>query len=200
VKHDDDGRVAQPDADRGQPSAHQLTYATARLRDRVLDGPRPWGSIDLGPDRQGFRRYRLVLFPPGMTKVERRLLRLWRTLPTWGSVLWVMSVICLSQMYPPWTALGIATAGYVCVGAVLFHRLGELRNQVRTLSVVLIAGHSDPEAAATHAELKRLAGLLCSADELLGQGRISAADHEAIWWKTYELVGQYRYTLNRGLQ
>jgi hypothetical protein len=221
VNHNDDGRIAPPDANNPErmndsprvanddrqaldrtrtSSSNELTYATARLRDRVLDGTRVWGSIDTGPDRQGFRRYRLVLFPPGMTKVERRLLRLWRALPTWGSVLWLMSVICLSQMYPPWTALGISTAGYIGVGAVMFHRLGVLRTQVRTLSAVLIAGYSDPGTAAPYAELKKLASILYSADALLEQGRISVTDHEAIWWKAYELVGQYQDTLNRGGQ
>jgi hypothetical protein len=46
-------------------------------RVRVIDGQRPWGSIDTGVSRQGFRRYRLVVFPPGISDFERRLLRLY---------------------------------------------------------------------------------------------------------------------------
>jgi hypothetical protein len=86
-------------------------------------------------------------------------------------------------------ALGVATAIYLLVGAVTFDRLGALRTQVRTLSVVLIADYPDPCAVATYAELKKLAAILCTADALLGQGRISATEHESIWWQVYERVG-----------
>jgi hypothetical protein len=217
VSEDHDGRVVEPGAgtepvndappvtaadvgarDRAHTSARRLTYATARYRDRVLDGPQVWGSINTGPDRQGCRRYRLVLFPPGVTRVERRLLRLWQALPTWGAVLWLMSVIYLSQSHTPWAALGIATTVYLAVGAVTFDRLGMLRTQVRTLSVVIIAGHSDSDSAAIHAELMKLGTILCTADALLGQGRISSADHEFIWWQVYDLAGQQRDTLDLG--
>jgi hypothetical protein len=149
-------------------------------------------------DRRGFRRYRLILFPPGVTKIERRLLRLWRVLPTWVAVLWLISVICLSQTHTPWVALGVATTSYLLVGAVTFDRLGALRTQVRTLSVVLIAGESDRNAAATYAELKKLAAIMCTADALLGQGRISVTEHESIWWQVYERVGPRRETLSDG--
>ncbi|MGH3643439.1 MAG: DUF6611 family protein [Mycobacterium sp.] len=175
--------------DHPRTPSNRLTYATARYRDRILDGPRAWGSIDTGVDRRGFRRYRLILFPPGVTKIERRLLRLWRVLPTWVAALWLSSVICLSQTHTPWVALGVATTIYLLVGAVTFDRLGALRTQVRTLSVALIAGESDRYAAATYAELKKLAAIMCTADALLGQGRISATEHESIWWQVYERVG-----------
>jgi hypothetical protein len=206
VNEDHDGRVVEPGAgtgadcgapDHAHTSARRLTYATARYRNRVLDGPQVWGSISTRPDRHGLPRCRLVLFPPGVTKVERRLLRLWQALPTWGAVLWLMMVICLCQSHTPWMALGIATAGYLAVAAVTFDRLRMLRTQVRTLSVETIAGYSDSDSAAIHAELMKLAAILCTADALLGQGRISSTDHEFIWWQMYDLAGHQRDT--RGL-
>jgi hypothetical protein len=58
---------------------------TVRARVRVMDEQRPWGSIDTGVSRQGFRRYRLVVVPPGISQLERRLLRLWHRWPVWGA-------------------------------------------------------------------------------------------------------------------
>jgi hypothetical protein len=39
---------------------------------RLLDGDQPWGSIDIRPDRFGVTRYRLVVYPPGISESERR--------------------------------------------------------------------------------------------------------------------------------
>jgi hypothetical protein len=163
-----------------------VTSAPVRYWDRLLDGSRVWGSIDVGLERQGFRRYRLVLFPPGVTKAERRLLRLWRGLPTWAALVWLMSVIVLSKAWSPWVALGVATVVHVAVGAVILDRVRVLRTQVRTLSVVLITGYPHPGTEATYAEMKKIAAVLCTADFMHAQGRISAAEHESIWWQAYQ--------------
>jgi hypothetical protein len=55
---------------------------------RPLDGGPTWGSLDSYPRRFGVKRYRLVVFPPGISPEERRLLRLWRSWPVWGALLW----------------------------------------------------------------------------------------------------------------
>lgn len=161
-----------------------------RCRDRLLDGPNAWGSIERGPDRQGFRRYRLTLFPPGVTTSERRLLRLWRALPGWGVVLWFMAVIGLSHTYGPWLALGMASGVLFTMAVVISARLGAVRTQVRTMTVVTIAGHTDADTAAAYAELQLLASAMGAADVLLAQRRISAAEHESLWWQAYERLGK----------
>ena len=45
---------------------------------RLIDGDRPWGSIDIKPDRFGVTRYRLVVYPPGISESERRRVRVAR--------------------------------------------------------------------------------------------------------------------------
>lgn len=160
-----------------------------RYGSRLLDGPQVWGVVEAGSDRRGFRRYRLLLFPPGITRCERALLRLWRALPTGGAALWLLAIICLSQVHSPWEALGLATAGYVSIGLLTWGRLGATRTQVRTLTAVIIAGYSQPGAAQTYAELKHLATVLWAADALLEQGRISPTEHECVWWQAYERIG-----------
>jgi len=161
-----------------------------QCRDRILDGPNAWGSIEMGPDRQGFRRYRLTLFPPGVTTSERRLLRLSRALRGWGAVLWVMAVIVLSHPYGPWLALGMASGVWITISVATSARLGAVRTQVRTMTVVTIAGHTDPDTAAAYTELRLLASAMGAADVLLAQRRISAAEHESLWWQAYERLGK----------
>jgi hypothetical protein len=60
---------------------------------------------------------------------------------------------------------------------------------MRTLSVYLVTGYRDPRSAAIYAELESLFTALCAADVLCFQGRITATDHEAVWWRVYDRLG-----------
>ncbi|MCW2688008.1 MAG: hypothetical protein JWR37_2898 [Mycobacterium sp.] len=153
---------------------------------RPLDGEYVWGSIDTWPSRHGVRRYRLVLFPPGVTRGERRTLRLSRAWLTWDAVLFLLSEIFLSSALAPGAALAVSAAVYLGPGAVLFARAGALRARMRTLSVYLVTGYRDPRSAAIYAELESLFTALCAADVLCFQDRITATDHEAVWWRVYD--------------
>lgn len=157
-----------------------------RRRVPVLDGQRAWGSIDTGVSRQGFRRYRLVVFPPGISDVERRLLRLWHRWPVWGATAWLVAVIPFVGTPNATIAVIAATVLFVGGGATLFVMLGALRTRVRTMSVVLISGYANPLAAAAYTEMKEVAIILCAADTLRDEGSISPAQHEALWWQAYE--------------
>jgi hypothetical protein len=163
--------------------------AAARWWTQVLDGRRVWGSVDVSPTRYGVTRYRLVVFPPGIDSVERRLLRSWRVWPTWGATLWLLSLIVLSAILPPGVGFAMSTVVYLGTGAVLFGRVGALNSQVRILSVVRIGGFSDPQTAAMYTELETLADMLYIADALRDQGRLSATGHEAAWWQVYDRLG-----------
>jgi hypothetical protein len=162
----------------------------ARWWARVLDGQRSWGSIDFVASRQGFRSYRLVVFPPGITDVERRLLRLWQRWPIWGALVWLLVVIPFGGTPSASMAAVAATVLYVGTGATLFMMLGDVRTRVRAMSVVLVAGYSKLGDVATYTELKALVAILCAADELREQGGISPAQHEAVWWRVYDRLGR----------
>src|SRR6476659_11094860 len=86
-----------------------------RLR-RALEGDRRWGSIDIRPDRFGVTRYRLVVFPPGISESERRRVRVARGWVLWGALVWVFCEISLSHTTGPWTALAISAAIYLGLG------------------------------------------------------------------------------------
>lgn len=160
--------------------------ARARTPVPVIDGPRQWGSIETGVSRQGFRRYRLVVFPPGISDLERRLLRLWHRWPVWGATLWLVTVIPFVGTPNASMAVVTATVLYVGSGATLFVMLGPIRTRVLTMSVVLISGFSNAVAAAAYTELKAVAIILCAADMMRDAGDITPAQHEALWWQAYD--------------
>ena len=143
---------------------------------RALDGDRRWGSIDIRPDRFGVTRYRLVVFPPGITDAERRRVRVARGWPLWGALVWVFCEILLNQMTGPWTALVASTAIYLGLGLVATAMAGEPRRQVRTIGATVMAGHHDPVSLAHRHKLENLAGALMEADELLARGEICGDD------------------------
>jgi hypothetical protein len=131
-------------------------------------------------------RYRLVVFPPGIDTVERRLLRAWRAWPAWGAVLWAVSQFVASVALSAGTALVVSTFAYLSSGAILFACVAELGSRVRTLTVVRIAGFTDQHTAARFAELKSLAATLCRADAERDRGDSSPAVQEVVWWQVYD--------------
>ena len=152
---------------------------------RMLDGEFRWGSLDIRPDRFGVTRYRLVVFPPGISESERRWVRAARGWPLWGALVWVMCEALSTQVTGPWTALAISTAAYLAVGLTAVTMAGEPRTQVRTMGAVVMAGYHDPVLVATRDKLKVLAATVIDADKRLEGGQISAAHHEMIWWWVY---------------
>ena len=95
---------------------------------RLLDGERPWGSLDVHPDRFGMTRYRLVVFPPGISEPERRWVRLARGWPMWGALVWVACEVFLTQVTGPWTALALSTSAFICLGLVTMAMAGAQRS------------------------------------------------------------------------
>lgn len=189
-----------PDADNDrrhtrQPSAP--SSAGQRWWLRLLDGDHVWGSLDVSPTRYGVTRYCLVIFPPGIDRLDRRLLRALRAWPTWGALLWLFSV-CLLSTSSISVRFAVPTAVWLGIGAVLFAYAGALRTQVRTRCVTRIAGHPDitcrpdEESANAYAEMTTSVGMLRSADVLRAQGRLSTAEHEAIWWQVYDRLAPGR--------
>ncbi len=156
---------------------------------RLLDGERPWGSIDVLPDRFGTTRYRLVVFPPGISEPERRRVRAARGWMLWAALVWVVCEAWLTGVTGPWAALALSAAAFAGVGVIATAFAGALRMQVRTMAVTVTVGYYCPEAAARRDRLEALATTLIEADERLARGQISAADHELTWWRVYNAIG-----------
>ena len=121
-------------------------------------------------------RYRLVVFPPGISDSERRRVRVARGWILWGALVWVFCEISLSNTTGPWTALVISTAIYLGLGLVVTAMAGDQRRQVRTIGASVMAGHHDPLGSALRRKVEKLAGALMEADELLARGEIFVDD------------------------
>ncbi len=149
-------------------------------------GENRWGYVRIQIDRFGVTRYRLVVYPPGISDVQRRRLRLWRGAPIWAATLWVLSEIFTSAAVGPWTALATSTAGVFALAAVAMLNAGETRTMVRSMAVVRMPGFTELATMHSRDELLAMATTLTTADERLDQELMSALDHEALWWQVYD--------------
>ena len=168
---------------------------SARWWTRILDGSRRWGAIDVQPSRWGVTRYRLIVYPPGVTDDERRRLRLWRGYPAWGALMWIASEIVLTHGTAPFTALLISTSATVIAGCAATMRAADTRGRVRTLTVTTVSGYHDPESVARFGKIKTLVGVLADADDALRVGTITPVHYEAIWWDIYRQVDDEHHTV-----
>jgi hypothetical protein len=125
----------------GEPGARPSGRAVQELRRvwlRLLDGAHPWGSFDATVGRYGLRRYRLVIFPPGISTTDRRLLRLWRGWPVGGGMLALLAMMLLGDaVASPGTTVLVVAAAYVGVAVVLFVLTAGVRAGVRSMSLIL---------------------------------------------------------------
>jgi hypothetical protein len=159
-----------------------MSTATQTTRwHRLIDGAHPWGSLHISPTRYGVTRYRLVVFPPGLSTEQRRLLRVWRAWPTWGTALWLVLEVALLPSMGTVAALTISTFTALSAGAVSMALVDQFRREVRTCTVLRMTGVNDHQTAEMFAELKRHATTLALADRDL-----TGADHEAAVWRVYE--------------
>lgn len=178
--------------DENRTGANVGTDRLHRCWSRVLEGKRPWGAIDVQADRFGVTRYRLVVYPPGISDADRRWVRLARGWPVWGLVLWIGLEIWLNGFNQPWQAFVVATGATIGLGAVVAALAGSARSEVRTMSVVVMVGFDDPSTTESLSKLQALAVTILDADELLDKGAIAAVDHELVWWQVYDQMAPGR--------
>ena len=152
----------------------------------LLDGDRRWGSIDVRPDRFGVTRYRLVVYPPGISRTERRRLRVARGWPLWGVAAWIIAEVYLANALNPWIALALSIGVAIGLSVIALALAGPLRTQVRTMTAAVMVGRPDLGSTAERDMIQRLGVQLIRADEGLANGALSAAEHESIWWSVYD--------------
>lgn len=162
------------------------------MRTSLVDGARTWGSFDVQSDRFGVTRYRLTVYPPGISAAQRRRLRVWRGWPIWGSALWLLAELILTQVLDPWTALAMSTATVLCAGALAWWWADGLGAQVHTKAASVLHGHPDAQSRTIAAELTTLAEAMAVTDTCLAGGDITAVDHELMWWRVYQRLAPER--------
>lgn len=157
---------------------------------RLADGKRRWGSLDVGRNRFGVTRYRLVVYPPGLSQSERRGLRLWRGFPLWGAALWLACEILLAPAADPWTALAVSTAVTLAAGATAHWLAGATRGQVHTLGVTVLTGYRIPSCEEDCQKIERVLDVMANADDRYAHGELSPAAYEMAWWSAYDLTAE----------
>ena len=156
---------------------------------RLLDGPHPWGSFEATVGRYGVRRYRLIVYPPGISAADRRLARLWRGWPISGATLMLLVVMLFGNAAAsPETVLTVAVASYVSVGVLLFLRAGPLCVPVRSMSILLMPKTADVLEQGRYTQSRTLVDMLTRADRMLASCAVSPIEHEAIWREAYDRV------------
>ena len=180
--------------ERGARPSRRAVSPLRRVWSRLLDGAHPWGSFDATVGRYGLRRYRLVIFPPGISATDRRLLRLWRGWPVGGGMLAMLAMMLLGDaVASPGSTLLVVAAAYLGVGVVLFVLTAGVRAGVRSMSLILLAADLGPCDRQSFAEWGVLVELLTTADGKLTAGTIAPAQHEALWWQAYERLGAHAH-------
>jgi hypothetical protein len=154
---------------------------------RLLDGARQWGSFDATVGRYGVQRYRLTVYPPGVSTSDRRFARLRQGWPITGAVLGLLAIMLLgNDMASPNAVLAWAVVAYVSIGAALFLRAGPARVQARSMSIILMPNGDDARERSNHVEWQALVYMLTRADQMVKTGVISRVEHEAVWWEAYD--------------
>lgn len=161
------------------------------LLQRLLEGRRTWGTLDVSVGRYGATHYRLVVYPPGSSRDERIALRLWRTFPTWGLATWLVTEVVLMTALTPGLAFTISTGACLAAAATMLALTGHTRGNVRMFTVVRMLGVNDPTAVPRLNELRELAERLAHADARLAAGELSTVAHEAEVWHVYDRMPTY---------
>ncbi|WP_197375663.1 DUF6611 family protein [Mycolicibacterium baixiangningiae] len=152
---------------------------------RLADGDAPWGAFDIWPDRLGTTRFRLTVYPPGISARERRLLRAWRGWPAWGGLLWAVGVIVMVARLSPGIALFVSTALFIGTGIATFTMVGDAGRRVRTAIASVTVGFYHPAAHREARHLQELARRLAAADIERRDGTLTPVAYEAVWWQVY---------------
>ncbi|MGZ4585582.1 MAG: DUF6611 family protein [Mycobacterium sp.] len=156
---------------------------------RLLDGAHPWGSYEATVSRYGVRRYRLTIYPPGISTADRRLARLWRGWSISGAALVLLAVMLLGNAAAsPDTVLIVAVVAYVSIGVLLFLRAGPHRVRARSMSIILMPNTADVQEQRRYTQWRTLVDMLTNADRMLTTRAISPVEHEATWWEAYDRV------------
>lgn len=138
------------------------------------------------PTRYGITRYRLAVFPPGISSDDRMLLRIWRAWPTWGMATFLILEILLVPALGAVAALWISATVFLGAGAVLMAMTAASRGDVRTVTAIRRAGVGDPLATEQFLEFYVLAHELAEADGRLAAGEIRPVEHELLVWRVYD--------------
>ncbi|RFA21144.1 DUF6611 family protein [Subtercola boreus] len=170
----------------------------ARATEHFLEGPHPWGSVDVSPTgRTTWNRTRLTVFPPGTNRGERRALQFYRTWPVAGAVIGLLTFLALDS-WPPMAATAMVLGVYVAGFVVALRLTTTLRPGLRRLTVMSIPVGGRFETVGDVEYFDHATDRLRTLDTLRERGLLSPLEYEAGWAEIYDAIPEqtlYRRTL-----
>lgn len=152
-----------------------------------VDGTHPWGVLSVGlVDRTGqAMRYRLVVYPPGISTAQRRALVLRRRWPAFGTFLGIFISAVLGTVMNGWAALGVGAAVFVAGFVVTGMAAGDASRRTARLTATVVNALGHCEVLGNLNALERAAGQLLELDEQRDAGLLSPAQYEHLWGQVH---------------
>lgn len=140
----------------------------------------------------------LTVFPPGVSVAQRRALRLWRSWPIWGPVLWLIGeVVLAARGLSSVTSLVIATVTTAAVVVVMASIAAPTRQGVRTMELFTMPGCTTVDVLSRRRDVIDLAAMLIEADARLDHRRITPVEHELVWHDAYRRMTPHSWHAER---
>lgn len=141
-----------------------------------------WGSYQVGLMRYGMVRRRLVVFPPGADRDERRAIRVWLSSALWAPLASIVVFVGLGTCHVD-AYVGLCAAIAVGVGGWMWarHRAAAVRSGVRMIESMVVPSATDAGGRAREQQIRRWITELRAADSGLADGSLSPAQHECVW-------------------
>ena len=129
--------------------------------------------------------YRLVVYPPGTNRAERRALQLWTSWPVVGAVLSLLAFAIAGEMLQPGLLVAMAAllyAGGIIAGWIASRRIRPL---VKKLNVAQYPDNGRIRTLGDLATLSSAVTRLRSMDDRAASGELSGVEYEQEWWLVY---------------
>ncbi|MCU1549865.1 MAG: hypothetical protein JWR36_425 [Glaciihabitans sp.] len=156
---------------------------------RILEGEHGWGRVEVAPvGRTVWSRYRVAVFPPGLSRSELRSLNFYYSWPIAGALAAVFAFAALGSTWPVVLDVLAVAAVYSGVfwGAATLTR--DLRSRIRRVAAVIVQLEGRYE---TYGEADILFATLDGFSELDARQQAKAvtpAQYEAGWAQLYDAI------------
>ncbi|NUU06154.1 DUF6611 family protein [Leifsonia sp. C5G2] len=155
---------------------------------RMLEGRARWGTLDVTPASPGlWQRVRLTVYPPGITRGERRLLHLRHGWPVAGAIAGLVLMVALSDAGPV-LSLAAALTVYLSGFVVLARLTRELRSRSRVVTVASEYVRGELHEFGDVRLLRAAASRLIELDARRRAGLVDPVAYESAWIDVYETL------------
>lgn len=169
-------------------------HRVRRWAHELVDGAHPWGALHIGPvDRTGRSlSYRLIVFPPGLSETERRVLVLRGRWPALGTAIGLAVSALLGEFLNGWAAVAIGAAVVAAGFLATLLTAGDAAARTVRMSATVFNSFGDHEVFGDLEGLQRAASVLLRLDEQRRAGLVTPVDYELVWGRVYAELAETR--------